>query len=375
LKCDMTNPTDSNNAAVADALPNAATPLVQQTGDSAAQVVQPTFIAAICVAYIACSAGLINFNKYTMSKDVFPFSVAMTCLHMTASSLFTLVLYCFTGQKLFPSMALVKENTADIYKKLLPLSVFFALSIWMSNEAYKYCSVPFLQMCKELNVVMVYMVGLLLMVESWNAQTVCILFVIMCGCTLSIHGEMAFNMTGFALQMSGQVCEVLKIILQQMVMQGCKLEPLTMVMVMSPLCLITLGIGLYVTWVPAIWVAMQTHWLLLIGNCCNAVLLNIVVASVIKYASGVSFVVCGVVKDVCIVSVAATLFGASISYSQVVGFSIAVCGVATYSIIRSMPSVAKEHGVFATLSSVLLNTSLKKTDRIRNDVESPPTRV
>ena len=42
---------------------------------------------------------------------------------------------------------------------------------------YLYCSVPFLQMCKELNVVMVYVVGLVLMVEKFNVPAHFVLWV------------------------------------------------------------------------------------------------------------------------------------------------------------------------------------------------------
>merc|ERR1719379_976904 len=101
-----------------------------------------------------------------------------------------------------------------------------------------------------------------------------------------------------------------------------------MVMVMSPLCLITLLSGLYFFWEPGIVAHAQEHWLHLVLNCSNAFALNVAVANLIKHASGVSFVLAGVVKDVCIVAVAATVFSAHIQNVQVIGFAIAVTGVA-----------------------------------------------
>merc|ERR1719263_1484586 len=118
----------------------------------------------------------------------------------------------------------------------------------------------------------------------------------MIGCCMSIHGEMRFSQFGFMCQIAGQTAEVCKIVLQQQIMQGFKVDPLTMVMVMSPLCLITLCFGLYFFWVPGIVAHAQQHALHLVLNCSNAFALNVAVANLIKHASGVSFVLAGVVK-------------------------------------------------------------------------------
>lgn len=315
---------------------------------------QVFLVLVSCLAYICLSASLINYNKFLMHEHYFPFSVALTSLHMVGSTFLCMALYAIFGASWFPSLAAVKQEGTPFMKKLVPLSVFFALSICLSNEAYLYCSVPFLQMCKELNVVMVYFVGLLLMVEKFNVQNSTVLFIIMIGCCMSIHGEMRFNAVGFAFQITAQTAEVCKILLQQMVMQGsAKVDPLTMVMIMSPLCLVTLSVGLYFFWQPDIIVQAQKHWVHLALNCCNAFLLNVAVATVIKYASGVSFVLAGVIKDVCIVVAAAMLFGAIVTSVQMIGFSIAVMGVAVHSIIRSRPEMAKEHGITGTLGFAL----------------------
>merc|ERR1719473_2013189 len=99
-----------------------------------------------------------------------------------------------------------------------------------------------------------------------------ILVVITVGCCTSIHGEMKFSMVGFTCQISGQVAEVFKVLIQQMVMQGFKVDPLTMVLIMSPLCMVALSFGL-----------------------------------------------AGVFKDICIVLVAALAFHAEVTHVQYLG--------------------------------------------------------
>jgi len=311
-------------------------------------------IALACLAYIVLSASLINYNKFLMHSDYFPYSIALTAWHMCVSTGMSMLVYCCFGKSLLPGMAYVEEDKTGFVWKVLPLSLCFAISICLSNEAYLYCSVPFLQMCKELNVVMVYFVGLGLAVERFSVQTATILLIIMMGCCMSIHGEMRFSKTGFTFQICAQIAEVIKIITQQKIMQGFKIDPLTMVLIMSPLCLVSLSVGLVVFWEPGIVAKAEEHAFHLILNGLNAFALNIAVAVVIRFASGVSFVLAGVIKDVAIVACAAMIFGALITPIQIIGFSIAVAGVLIHSVVRSNEEKAVKHGVFRTVSSVIL---------------------
>jgi hypothetical protein len=310
-------------------------------------------IALACLAYIVLSASLINYNKFLMHADYFPYSIALTAWHMCVSSGMSLLVYACFGKSLLPGMAYVEEDKAGFVKKVIPLSLCFAISICLSNEAYLYCSVPFLQMCKELNVVMVYFVGLALAVERFSVQTATVLLIIMMGCCMSIHGEMKFSKAGFMFQLCAQFAEVIKIIIQQKIMQGFKIDPLTMVLIMSPLCLVSLSVGLVVFWEPGIIAHAEEHAFHLVLNGFNAFALNVAVAVVIRFASGVSFVLAGVVKDVAIVACAALLFGALITPIQIIGFSIAVAGVMFHSVMRSNQDLAMKHGAIRTVSSVI----------------------
>jgi hypothetical protein len=252
---------------------------------------------------VAVSACLINFNKHLMSPTVFPYAVALT---------------------------------------------------------YLYCSVPFLQMMKEFNVVLVFLCGLVLAVEKFDLNLVAVLAIVTLGCVLSVHGEMKFSALGFALQAGCQVSEVIKIMKQQIVTQGQKLDPLTTVMILSPQCLLVLSMAMPFVWNPAILTSIQNHWPLLLLNCGNALLLNIVVASVLRYASGLTMVITGVVKDITIVCVASLLFSAEVSPQQCIGFVIAVFGVMVYSVVRSTKETVSEHGVVLTVAHMLLRWPLPK---------------
>jgi len=318
---------------------------------STGAVKQASIVMSTCALYIVLSSCLINYNKFLMHPGRFPHAIPLTAFHMVVSFVLSSVGYACFGKYAYPGMDIVKENPRDFMRKLAPLSILFAVSICCSNQAYIYCSVPFLQMCKEMNVVMIYLAGLLLAVEKYNGQTLAILFIVMIGCWMSIHGEMNPSTIGFAIQMISQTSEVIKIIIQQMIMQGMRVDPLTMVMTMSPLCLCTLSVGLYFLWEPGTFEDAHHMAYHLCLNGLNAFALNIAVALVIRHASGVSFVLAGVIKDILIVTFAAIFTGALVSRLQIAGFTIAVMGVAAHSLVRS-------HQDF--VDNVLSHLSLKK---------------
>lgn len=279
-------------------------PLV--TANTSATVPEPPVVVAtsryvvtvlflVCM-YIGLSATLINYNKFLMAANVFPFPVALTWLHMSTSLIFSVALYAIFGKTLFPSMDAVCRRPHRYFGKILPIALCFGGSIILSNEAYVYCSVPFLQMCKELNIVLVYFLTLALALDKYNPRTAAILLAIMFGCSMGIEGELNYSRVGFLIQISAQVCEVFRIVVQQSVMQGQSVDPLSMVLLMSPLCVLAISTALYTFWTPEVIFQMQAHWGHLVLNCLTAYALNVIVATLIATCSGVAFVLAGVVS-------------------------------------------------------------------------------
>lgn len=293
----------------------------------------------VVLVYIALSASLINYNKWLMHHERFPFSIALTWCHMLSSSLCASILYLvpYTSSRLFGRVRVVLDQPTKLLTRLIPLSIAFAGTVVLSNEAYRYCSVPFLQMCKELNVVMVYTVALVVGLEKFSAPQATVLFVVLVGCTMAIHGEVKFIWFGFMVQMLSQLCEVTKITLQSVLLSksGFGLDPMTTVLFMCPLCLLTVSTMLAFTYHEGIGAAFMELWPHLILNCTNAFMLNVSVAVVIKVCNGIGFVLAGIMKDILIVSSAALLFSAHLTMFQVTGFCIATIGILIHAVMKS----------------------------------------
>jgi hypothetical protein len=98
--------------------------------------------------YVCLSSGVILFNKWVLSPKYFkfPFPITLTMIHMAFSGVVTFFLV-----RVFKVVAPVKM-TFQIYATcVIPISAFFASSLWFGNTAYLYISVAFIQMLKALS--------------------------------------------------------------------------------------------------------------------------------------------------------------------------------------------------------------------------------
>lgn len=306
-------------------------------------------VIALGGGYICASAGLIAFNKFLMHEDRFPFAVTLVVLHMGFASVLALLLLV-VRPSLFPSLTdpinKVGVDKQLMFTTILPIAVLFSVQLVLSNTAYLHSSVAFLQMMKESNLVMVYLLSLLFALEQYRFRSIMILLFI-CGATsMTIVGELHFSWTGFAVQGISQVFECGKIVLQSVLLSeaGKKLDVMSYLVLVAPACfgvLCVSGCGLYFI-LPdhsfaAAWPHFHAWWPYLLMNSLVAFALNVVIALFIKHTSAVPFILAGMVKDICIVSAGATLFHEHITILQVLGFSLQMSGILLWSIVKTFP--------------------------------------
>eukprot|EP00438_Fugacium_kawagutii_P017007 Skav232637 [mRNA] locus=scaffold12:235642:238738:+ [translate_table: standard] len=83
------------------------------------------------------------------------------------------------------------EMKTTLLKYILPLGCLFAVALCCSNLAYLYSSVAFLQFCKEGNVALIFAMSCLLGLQVFSWHKVAILSVVVAGCSLCAHGDLA----------------------------------------------------------------------------------------------------------------------------------------------------------------------------------------
>lgn len=314
------------------------------------------------ICYIVCSAGLIAYNKYLIHADRFPYAICLVFFHAVFCSVFAGFLY-FVKPSLFPSLTdpakQVEIDRSLMLKGALPIALLFALQLVLLNTAYLHSTVAFLQMMKEANLVLVYVLSLFAALERFSWRSVGILVFVVFATTLTIHGEVNFSMTGFLLQGVGQIFECCKIVLQAMMLSnaGRKLDALTYVMLVMPLCALFLGAGMGVLTVfphshfmTPQWHDLVMWWPHLLANACVAFMLNVIIALFMKHSSAVAFILAGIVKDAMIVAAGWLVLQEFISIVQLVGFSLQLAGILVWSVIKTFPE-RFETGLLAGLQS------------------------
>jgi hypothetical protein len=331
-------------------------------------------VCAFGGAYICTSAALISFNKFLMHENRFPFAVTLVVLHMGMATILSLLLL-LVRPSLFPSLTdpinKVGIDKEMVFKTILPIAVLFSVQLVLSNTAYLHSSVAFLQMMKEANLVLVYFLSLIFALEHFRLRSIMILLFI-CGATsLTIVGELKFSWTGFAMQGTSQFFECGKIVLQSVLLSeaGKKLDVMSYLVLVAPACfgvLCIAGFGLYFvapdhSFMEA-WPHFHAWWPYLILNSLVAFALNVVIALFIKHTSAVPFILAGMVKDVCIVTVGATLFHEHISVLQVFGFSLQMCGILLWSIVKTFPQNF-EDGMLNGMMRTFFGYSVKKVEK------------
>lgn len=321
-------------------------------------------VGLFAVLYIANSSGLIAYNKWLVNKERFPYAAPLCFLHATLSSAFIFIMY-FVRPQWFSSLTDPSERVPVdrnlILKGAVPVAALLSMSLVLSNTAYLHCSVAFLQMMKETNLVLVYMFSLLASLERFSWYSVALLLFIMLATTLTIHGELNFSPTGFMMQGIGQVCECTKIVLQAMLLSstGKKLDVLTYTMLVMPLCCLFLGGGLiYLNAMPhANFATPHLHEILfwsphLLSNALLAFTLNLVIALFVKHSSAVAYLLAGICKDAMVVATGAWFLHEVVSLMQKVGFAMQLSGILVWSLIKLFPSKF-ENGVILGLADLI----------------------
>lgn len=289
---------------------------------------------------------MILFNKFLMHPDRFPYATCLTTMHMANALLLASLLRRF-APSLFPTYHTVWDNTKkdirSVLATLMPFSVIAvcgATSLVAGNTAYTYSSVAFLQMVKESHIVFVYSLMVLYGLETLQLRTVGVLAFIAISAVFAVYGEVHFSMYGLCLQLFSGAAGSAQIVLSNRLMSksgGMKLDPLTMVLCVSPAMLVALLPANIQFWHPMIPERAYMMWPYLVANMLLAFLLQVVTAMTIRGISATGHALSSVLKDLAIVTSAALILHENLSNIQIVGFAGTITGIAIYSLMKLFP--------------------------------------
>ncbi|KAG0137860.1 triose-phosphate transporter family-domain-containing protein [Tuber indicum] len=225
--------------------------------------------------------------------------------------------------------------TGKLYlKAILPIGLFFSLSLICGNQTYLYLSIAFIQMLKATTPVAVLLVGWGMNVETPNVRVLSNVSVIVLGVMVASYGEIAFNLTGFVFQTVGIIFEAFRLILVQRLLWSAeyKMDPLVSLYYFAPVCALMNFLIFLVFEASRFSMSevLRIGLITLLANAALAFILNISVVFLIGRTSSLVLTLCGVLKDILLVGTSVAIWGSTVSLTQLVGYSLALGGLVLY---------------------------------------------
>ncbi|XP_057460856.1 probable sugar phosphate/phosphate translocator At3g17430 isoform X1 [Actinidia eriantha] len=285
--------------------------------------------------YILLSSGVILYNKWVLSPQYFnfPFPITLTMIHMG-----------FSGAVAFFLVRILKvvspvKMTFEIYATcVIPISAFFASSLWFGNTAYLFISVAFIQMLKALMPVATFLMAVICGTDILRCDVFLNMVMVSIGVVISSYGEIHFNVVGTIYQVTGIFAEALRLVLTQVLLQkkGLTLNPITSLYYIAPCSFVFLFVPWYLLEKPGMEVSqIQFNFWIFFSNALCALALNFSIFLVIGRTGAVTIRVAGVLKDWILIALSTVIFPESaITRLNIIGYAIALCGVVMYNYLK-----------------------------------------
>lgn len=227
------------------------------------------------------------------------------------------------------------KMTGRVYlRAVVPIGLFFSLSLICGNLTYLYLSVAFIQMLKATTPVAVLIAGWTLGVSQPNLKQFLNVSAIVVGVIIASIGELNFVWIGVLYQIGGVIFEALRLTMVQRLLSSAdfKMDPLVSLYYFAPVCAVMNGVVALLWEVPRVSMSevynVGLFTFFLNGLC--AFMLNVSVVFLIGKTSAVVLTLCGVLKDIMLVVASMIIWGTPVSPLQFFGYSVALAGMVYY---------------------------------------------
>ncbi|GIJ87880.1 hypothetical protein Asppvi_006793 [Aspergillus pseudoviridinutans] len=292
---------------------------------------KPTFHPAVYVSvWIALSSSVILFNKHILDYAQFP--IILTTWHLAFATFMTQVLARTTT--LLDGRKTVKMTGRVYLRAIVPIGLFFSLSLICGNVTYLYLSVAFIQMLKATTPVAVLIATWAMGMAPVNLKVLFNVAIIVVGVVIASFGEIKFVFIGFLFQIGGIVFEATRLVMVQRLLSSAefKMDPLVSLYYFAPVCAVMNGVTALFVEVPNLTMGHIYNvgvWTLL-ANAVVAFLLNVSVVFLIGKTSSLVMTLCGVLKDILLVAASMMIWQTPVTGLQFFGYSIALIGLVYY---------------------------------------------
>ncbi|KAG2250350.1 hypothetical protein Bca52824_080486 [Brassica carinata] len=316
--------------------------------------------------YILLSSGVILYNKVlsllgSISQILqLSLPITLTMIHMGFSGFVAFLLI-----RVFKVVSPVKM-TFEIYLTcVVPISAFFASSLWFGNTAYLHISVAFIQMLKALMPVATFIMAVVCGTDKARCDVFMNMLLVSVGVVVSSYGEINFNIIGTVYQVTGIFAEALRLVLTQVLLQkkGLTLNPVTSLYYIAPCSFVFLSLPWYVLEKPNIEVSqIQFNFWIFFSNA-SRLALNFSIFLVIGRTGAVTIRVAGVLKDWILIALSTVIFPEStITGLNIIGYAIGLLPNWTKLLNSHVPSFIYIFFYDAALVGVVMYNYIKIKD-------------
>ncbi|KAL9223992.1 hypothetical protein vseg_000069 [Gypsophila vaccaria] len=307
--------------------------MASQTGGSLSDGVIKKIILSytyVCI-WIFLSFTVIVYNKYILDRKMYnwSFPISLTMIHMCFCSCVAFILV-----KVLKVVEAVSMSREVYISCVVPIGGLYAVSLWLSNSAYIYLSVSFIQMLKALMPVVVYSMGVLFKKDKFNGGTMSNMISISVGVAVAAYGEAKFDAWGVTLQLGAVAFEATRLVMIQILLtsKGISFNPITSLYYVAPCCFFFLSVPWVLVEYPVLrdTSSFQFDWFIFGTNSLCAFALNLAVFLLVGKTSALTMNVAGVVKDWLLIAFSWSVIKDTVTPVNLLGYGLAFLGVAYY---------------------------------------------
>ncbi|KAJ3512747.1 hypothetical protein NLJ89_g3337 [Agrocybe chaxingu] len=250
---------------------------------------------AVVPVWIVLSSAVIIYNNYLYNTRAFKYPVFLVTWHLTFAAIGTRILQRTTH--LLDGAKDVHMSKDMFVRSILPIGLLFSGSLILSNTAYLYLSVSYIQMLKAFTPVAILLISWTFRIQDPNKKLAVIVLMISSGVALASHGELRFNLIGFIVQAAAVAFEASRLVMIQILLHNLKMDPLVSLHYYAPVCAAINLVFLPFTEGLAPFYELQNLGVfVLFSNASVAFLLNVAAVFLVGVGSGLVLTLAGVFK-------------------------------------------------------------------------------
>ncbi|KAF4618456.1 hypothetical protein D9613_010170 [Agrocybe pediades] len=284
-------PSSSSSTPMELPSPNTASP-PKPTSTAAKYGLSASVIVPI---WIVLSSSVIIYNNYLYNTLSFKYPVFLVTWHLAFAAIGTRILQRTTS--LLDGAKDVHMSKDMFVRSILPIGLLFSGSLIMSNSAYLYLSVSYIQMLKAFTPVAILLISWTFRIQEPNKKLAIIVFMISIGVALASHGELHFNLFGFCIQAAAVAFEASRLVMIQILLHNLKMDPLVSLHYYAPVCAaINLCFLPFTEGLAPFYDLQKLGIFVLFSNASVAFLLNVAAVFLVGVGSGLVLTLAGVFK-------------------------------------------------------------------------------